>query len=146
MIIRFCIKQFLETDKIVLSYAEYVITFEFASLDYSSPDKNRYAYKLENFNKDWIYSGSIRSATYTHLPPGEYIFRVKGSNNDGIWNETGIALTLIIKPPWWSTWWAYILYGLILLSGLYLIRRYELNRIRLKNQLKLEKVETDYFA
>lgn len=135
-------KTISETDKIELSYTEDVIIFEFASLDYSAPAKNRYAYKLENFNKDWIYSGSMRSATYTHLPPGKYIFRVKGSNNDGIWNNTGIALTLIIRPPWWSTWWAYILYGLIILSGLYFIRRYELNRIRLKNQLKLEKVET----
>ncbi len=136
-------KAISETDKIVLSYNDDVITFEFAALDYSAPVKNRYAYKLENFNKDWIYSGSIRSATYTHLPPGEYIFRVKGSNNDGVWNEKGIALTLIITPPWWSTWWSYILYGILILSGLYLIRHYELNRLNLKNQLKLEKVETD---
>lgn len=135
-------KSISETNKIELSYNEDVVTFEFAALDYSAPAKNKYAYKLENFNKDWIYSGSNRSATYTHLPPGEYIFRVKGSNNDGVWNEAGIALTLIIKPPWWSTWWAYILYSIIILSGLYLFRRYELNRVKLKNQLKLEKVET----
>ena len=136
-------KAFSETDTLVLSYADDVVTFEFAALDYSAPEKNQHAYKLENFNSDWIYSGSLRSATYTHLPPGEYIFRVKGSNNDGVWNEKGIALTLIITPPWWSTWWAYILYGLIFVSGLYVIRRYELNRLKLKNQLKLEKVETD---
>ena len=136
-------KTFSETDTLVLSYADDVVTFEFAALDYSAPEKNQHAYKLENFNKDWIYSGSLRSATYTHLPPGEYVFRVKGSNNDGVWNEKGIALTLIITPPWWSTWWAYILYGLLFVSGLYVIRRYELNRLKLKNQLKLEKVEID---
>ena len=135
-------KSISETDKIILSYEEDIITFEFAALDYSAPEKNQYAYKLENFNEDWIYSGSHRSATYTHLPSGEYVFRVKASNNDGIWNETGIAIKLIITPPWWSRWWAYIIYGLFLLSALYVIRRYELNRIRLKNQLKLEKVET----
>jgi len=136
-------KTISETDEIILSHDDDVITFEFAALDYSAPEKNQYAYKLENFNQDWIYSGSVRTATYTNLPPGEYIFRVKGTNNDGIWNETGIALKLIITPPWWSTWWAYILYGLLFLSGLYLIRSYELNRIKLKNQLKLEKVATD---
>ncbi|HEX9251148.1 MAG TPA: ATP-binding protein, partial [Ignavibacteriaceae bacterium] len=68
---------------------------------------------------------------------------VKGTNNDGIWNEEGIALKLIITPPWWSRWWAYLLYLMFILSILYLIRRYEMNRLKLKNQLKLEKVETD---
>ncbi len=136
-------KTISETTELVLTYGEDVITFEFASLDFSAPEKNRYAYKLENFNKDWIYSGPVHAATFTHLPFGEYVLRVKASNNDGIWNETGIALKLIITPPWWSTWWAYLLYAFALLSILYLIRRYELNRIKLKNQLKLEKVETD---
>lgn len=136
-------KSISETDEIILSYDDDVITFEFAALDYSASQKNQYAYKLENFNDDWIYSGSVHTAAYTNLPPGEYLFRVKGSNNDGVWNEAGIAITLIITPPWWNTWWAYILYGLLFLSGLYLIRRYELNRIKLKNQLKLEKVATD---
>ncbi len=136
-------KTISETSQIVLSYADDIIAFEFAALDYSAPQKNKYAYKLENFNNDWIYSGSVRSATYTHLPPGEYIFRVKGSNNDGVWNETGIAITIIISPPWWSRWWAYIIYGFLFISILYVIRRYELNRLRLKNQLKIEKVETD---
>jgi signal transduction histidine kinase/ligand-binding sensor domain-containing protein/DNA-binding response OmpR family regulator len=136
-------KAISETDEIILSYDDDVITFEFAALDYSASQKNQYAYKLENFNDDWIYSGSVHAAAYNNIPPGEYIFRVKGSNNDGVWNEEGIALTLIIKPPWWGTWWAYILYGLLFLCGLYLIRRYELNRLNLKNQLKLEKVVTD---
>ena len=136
-------KTISEADKIVLPYDEDVITFEFAALDYSAPEKNRYAYKLENFNSNWIYSGSIRSATYIGLPPGEYIFHVKASNNDGVWNDKGVTLSLIITPPWWQTWWAYILYGLLFLAGLYILRRYELNRMNLKNQLKIEKVESD---
>lgn len=136
-------KTISETEKIVLSHDDDVITFDFAALDYSASEKNQYSYKLENFNDDWIYSGTVHTAAYTNIPPGEYIFRVKGSNNDGVWNEAGFALTLIIKPPWWSTWWAYILYGLLFVCGLYLIRRYELNRLTLKNQLKLEKVATD---
>ncbi len=136
-------KTISETDQIILSYDDDIIIFEFAALDYSASQKNKYAYKLEYLNKDWIYSGYDRSATFTHLPFGEYVLRVKASNNDGVWNETGIAIKLIITPPWWSTWWAYILYGVFILSVLYLIRRYELNRLKLKNQLKVEKVETD---
>ncbi len=130
-------------NEILLPYDNDIIQFEFAALDYSAPEKNQYAYKLEEFSKDWIYSGTERTATFTNLSPGEYVFRVKGTNNDGVWNEEGIALKVIITPPWWNTWWAYILYGFLFLSGLYLIRRYELNRIKLKNQLKLEKVQTD---
>jgi signal transduction histidine kinase/ligand-binding sensor domain-containing protein/AraC-like DNA-binding protein len=136
-------KTLSESNTIILSYNDDVITFEFSALDYSAPEKNQYSYILENFNKKWIYNGTLRTVTYTHLPSGKYVFRVKGSNNDGVWNEKGIAITLIIKPPWWSAWWAYILYGILFLSGLYLIRRYELNRLKLKSQLKLEKVETD---
>mgnify|MGYP000061885062 CR=1 FL=1 len=136
-------KSISETDLIILSHDDDVVTFEFSALDFSSPEKNQYAYKLENFNEDWINTGKMRSATFTNLSPGEYLLRVKASNNDGVWNEAGIALRLIVKPPWWNTWWAYFIYGLILLSGLYLMRRYELNRIKLKNQLKIEKVTTD---
>ncbi len=137
------IKKMGDNQTLVLSYRDDIIRFEFAALDYSAPEKNRYAYKLENFNDEWINAGTIHSTTFTHLPPGDYIFRVKGSNNDGIWNNIGTSVKLIILPPWWQTWWAYLIYGILFLSGLYLLRRYELNRMHLKNQLKLEKVETD---
>lgn len=136
-------KNISQRKQINLAYDEDFIQFEFAALDYSAPEKNQYAYMLGNFNNEWINSGTVRTATYTNLSPGEYVFRVKGSNNDDVWNEQGIAITLIITPPWWSTWWAYGLYGMLFLSGLYFIRKYELNRIKLKNQLKLEKVEID---
>lgn len=136
-------KSICETDKIFLSHDQDVITFEFAAMDYSAPEKNQYAYKLENFNHDWIYSGSVRTATYTNLSPGKYKFRVKASNNDGVWNEQGISIDLIINPPWWRTWWAYSMYIILFLSGLSFLRRYEMNRLHWKNQLKLEKVETD---
>ncbi len=136
-------KEIAELKSIELSYDDNFFQIEFAALDYSAPGKNQYAYKLENFNDEWIYSGIERTATYTNLSPGEYIFRVKGSNNDGIWNEKGASIRLIITPPWWSTWWSYFLYGFLSLGVLYLIRRYELNRVRLKNQLKLEKVQSN---
>lgn len=137
------LKSVSSTDQINLSYKHDVITFEFASLDYSAPKKNQYAYKLDGYNNDWISSGNLGSATYTNLPNGEYTFRVKGSNNDGIWNEEGLSLAVIISPPWWHTWWAYAFYMVIFLSILYGARRYELNRFNLKNQLEIERIQTD---
>jgi len=135
-------KTIFETSALTLSHRDNIITFEFAALDFSTPEKNQYAYKMENFDKDWIHAGTARSATYSNLPPGEYIFRVKGSNNDGVWNKTGASVKLTITPPWWKTWWAYTLYVLLFTSLLYLARRYELNRLRLKNRLQIEHVET----
>ncbi|HEY9600058.1 MAG TPA: histidine kinase dimerization/phosphoacceptor domain -containing protein, partial [Allocoleopsis sp.] len=106
-----------ETQEIKLSYKDNFFGFEFAALDYTNPQKNQYAYKLEGFDKDWIYSGSRRYATYTNLDGGTYTFRVKGSNNDGVWNEEGTSLKIIITPPPWKTWWAYTLYAIALFSA-----------------------------
>jgi signal transduction histidine kinase len=94
-----------ETRQIELSYKENVFSFEFAALNYTSPEKNQYAYKLEGFDSDWTYCGKRRYATYTNLDGGRYIFRVKGSNNDGIWNEEGTSIAVVITPPFWATWW-----------------------------------------
>ena len=132
-----------ETKRIVLSHKEDIITFEFAALEFSAPEKKQYAYMLENFNNNWVNSGSVRSATFTHLPPGDYIFRVKATNNDGVWSDNGIAVGLTVKPPWGNTWFAYIIYVVGLTLIIVLLRRYEMNRIRLKNQLKIEKVSAD---
>jgi signal transduction histidine kinase/ligand-binding sensor domain-containing protein/DNA-binding response OmpR family regulator len=132
-----------ETSEIVLSHKDDIVSFEFAALEFSAPGKNRYAYKLENFSDTWIYTDGERTATYTHLPAGKYIFRVKASNNDGVWNEDGLAVNVIVNPPWTQTWFAYVLFGLVLVLLGYLIRRYELNRIKLRNQLKLEKVSSE---
>jgi ligand-binding sensor domain-containing protein/signal transduction histidine kinase len=94
-----------ETDEIVLNYDQSVLTFHFAVLDFTSPAKNQHAYMLENFDSEWTYSGDERQATYTNLDPGKYIFRAKGANNDGVWNEEGVSLHVVVKPPWWQTWW-----------------------------------------
>ncbi len=93
-------------DEIILTYDQNMFSLEFAALDYRNPLKNRYAYKLDGFNPDWIYTDARnRTATYTNIDPGEYVFHVKGSNNDGIWNEQGASIRIIITPPWWQTWW-----------------------------------------
>ena len=93
---------------------------------------------MEGIDRDWVYSGNKHDAAYTNLSPGEYTFKVKGSNNDGIWNETGTSISIIISPPWWKTNWAYISYGLIFLFSLYGLRRYELNRVELKDKIKMD--------
>jgi signal transduction histidine kinase len=91
---------------VTLRYDQSVFRFQFAALDFIAPQKNRYAYKLDDFDRDWQYTDATRRfATYTHLDPGDYTFRVKASNNDGVWNEQGVALHLRILPPWWNTWW-----------------------------------------
>lgn len=131
------------TKQVTLTHKNDIITFEFAALDYSAPEKNSYSYKLENFNDGWINSGAVRSATYTNLPSGDYIFKVKASNNDGIWNEEGTSVMLTVQPPWWRTWWAYVVYIVLFVYSFWVLRRYELNRLKLKNQLKIEKVESD---
>ncbi|NIT61703.1 MAG: hybrid sensor histidine kinase/response regulator, partial [Aliifodinibius sp.] len=89
----YCVKQ------LELSYKDYVFSFEFAALDFAFPDKNSYAYMMEGFENKWNYSRSRRYVTYTNLDAGEYVFRVKGSNNDGNWNEEGTALAVTIAPP-----------------------------------------------
>lgn len=132
-----------ETTNIVLTHKDDIVSFEFAALEFSTPGKNNYAYKLENFSDTWIYTEGGRTATYTHLPAGEYVFRVKAANNDGVWNEEGLAVNVLVKPPWTRTTFAFVVFGLGLFLLFYFLRRYELNRINIRNQLKIEKVETD---
>jgi len=102
-----------QTKDVTLDYTKSMISFTFAALNYRDPDKNQFAYKLEGFDDDWREVGNQRSALYTNLPAGEYHFRVKASNNDGIWNTQGQSIRLIILPPPWKTWWAYCVYGLL---------------------------------
>jgi signal transduction histidine kinase/ligand-binding sensor domain-containing protein len=127
-----------ETEKIVLNHDQSVLTFHFAVPDFTSPNKNQHAYKLENFDSDWTYCGNSRQATYTNLDPGEYIFRVKGANNDGVWNEKGTSLIVKVRPPWWQTWW---FKSLLIILITFIILSYFYWRISsLKNQkLILEK-------
>ncbi|MFC1569862.1 two-component regulator propeller domain-containing protein, partial [bacterium] len=134
-------KSITETDAITLSYRERVISFEFAALNFSSPKNNQYAYKLIGFDakdSEWNYTdASRRFVTYTNLNPGKYHFIVKGSNNDGIWNETGASIRMNISPPFWLTWW-FRLFGLIFLTVLiYGVIEYRIYGIK-KHREKLE--------
>jgi signal transduction histidine kinase/ligand-binding sensor domain-containing protein len=92
------------TDFVKLNYRQSVFTVEFASLDYNSPEKNQYMYKMEGFDDAWTDAGNRNFATYTNLDAGKYTFLLKGSNSDGVWNEETVSLRIIILPPWWKTW------------------------------------------
>ena len=99
-------KSILETDELELSYLDDVFSFEFVGLNYRAPEQNRYKYKLEGFEDDWNeVEITRRFATYTNLDPGNYVFRVVASNNDGVWNEQGDSIRITITPPWWETTW-----------------------------------------
>lgn len=130
-------------EKITFTHRDEMIVFDFAALDFSAPEKNKYAYQLENFNEDWIYTDNSRTATYNNLPPGHYTLKVKGSNNDGVWNEKGISIPIQVLPHWSATWWAYSIYILLFLFLLYWIRKYEMKRIQMKNDLELEHKEIE---
>jgi signal transduction histidine kinase len=120
-----------------LSYKENFFAFEFAALDYTAPEKNRYAYRLEGFDRNWVEAGARRYASYTNLDPDAYVFRVKGSNNDGLWNETGAAVKIIITPPIWKTWWFRILAASSIIGLLGLIYRYRVNRLLEMERLRV---------
>jgi signal transduction histidine kinase/CheY-like chemotaxis protein/ligand-binding sensor domain-containing protein len=131
--------------RITLPYKSNVIGFEFAALDFTSPGENEYAYQMVGFDNDWVFAGKRRSATYTNLDPGEYTFRVKASNNDGVWNEQGTSIEVIILPPPWRTWWAYSFYSLIGIGVLLISRREIIKRERLRNEIQLKRVEADKY-
>lgn len=138
------LKTTIETTKeIKMSYRENVISFTFAALNFIHPENNRYAHKLEGFDKNWIYTNaSMRFANYTNLDPGEYIFNVKGSNNDGIWNEIPTTIKLIITPPFWKTWWFRFIIAFLITLGIYSLYRFRLRQI-LKVQAIRNKISSD---
>lgn len=138
------------TKRVVLPYSNNNFTLEFAALDFTDPKKNQYKYKLEGFNTDWVDWGTRHDVTFSNLNPDKYIFRVKGSNNDGFWNENGASIEIVINPPFWATWWFRILVGsLILLAfyGLHKIRTKQIKQRMEKRQLELElRMKADFTA
>ena len=108
-----------ELEALELSYDDYVIGFEFSALDFTNPSRNQYRYMLAGFDREWVAAERIRQATYTNLGPGDYTFRVQGSNNDGVWNETGLSLALTVLPAPWATWWAMAMYTMVAIAVVY---------------------------
>jgi ligand-binding sensor domain-containing protein/signal transduction histidine kinase len=126
-------------DSLTLSYRDSVFSFEFAALSYGKSHKNRYRYKLENLEPGWNEVGSKqRLATYTNLDPGKYLFRAQGSNSDGVWNEEGVSLTILITPPWWKTNWFRALLAIVLVTLIWLAYQLRLRQLAAQFNLGVE--------
>ncbi len=123
--------------RVHLSYDQNFFSFEFVALDYSSPGKNRYAYRLEGLDHSWIDAGTRRFASYTNLDPGTYVFHWRGSNSDGIWNNNGAFIELIIDPPYWKTWWFRALVLAAAIGSLFLFYRLRVNKL-----IAIERIRT----
>ncbi|MBN2426651.1 MAG: response regulator [Calditrichaceae bacterium] len=134
-------KQINYCEEIVLEYNQNVITFDFVALNYLNLKKNLYKYKLEGFDSKWSSPGYKREVTYTNLAPGEYSFKVIASNNDGVWNNKGASLKLIINPPFWRTNIAYTIYIILGIFLLYLFRKIILHEAEIKRMVEMEKHE-----
>jgi signal transduction histidine kinase/ligand-binding sensor domain-containing protein len=127
------------SDTVILNYDQNNISFEFAALDYTNPSQNRYAYKIESIDNQWNYLEDRRFVNLTGIGSGIYKIKIRGSNNDGMWNEAGKEITLIVTPPFWATWWAYICYFLLFSVSIVSLRAFELNKRKKKEKEKLEK-------
>jgi ligand-binding sensor domain-containing protein/signal transduction histidine kinase/CheY-like chemotaxis protein len=130
------------TEAITFKASQNIFTIEFLALNYIKPERNRFAYKLEGFEKDWNYVNTP-SATYTNLPAGTYDLLVKASNNDGLWNDDPARLTIRILPPLWKTWWAYLLYLIVMVSTLYFVIRFFRRQARLETELYYEHLNNE---
>lgn len=136
------LQNIIYTKKITLSYKQNVFSFLFSALDYNNPNSITYAYMMEGFDKDWITSGTRRYITYTNLNPGNYVFKVKSTNSDGVWNDNITSLFVEITPPWWQTIWALFLYFFVFVFGIWGIIKFQSNRTRLQQELKMREFES----
>jgi signal transduction histidine kinase/ligand-binding sensor domain-containing protein/DNA-binding response OmpR family regulator len=128
---------------ITLPYDQSTISLNAAALSYAIPELNEYAYKMEGFDKGWTYLKSNRKIYYTKLPPGDYVFKMKGSNSEGVWNERETRLAIHIRPPVWASFGAYILYALIFISIIFVVIRYYHMAISEKNKRKIDSLEIE---
>ena len=132
-------KQISQTKNITLTHKQSVFTLDYSSINFTRAETTNYAYKLEGFDENWNYVGTIKNATYTNLKPGNYKFQVKASNNDGQWSEIPTILNIDILSPWWLKWWAKLSYILLFSLLLYCFIKYRTNAIKRKTQLEYEK-------
>lgn len=129
------------SNTIVLNYQQDILTLEFSSLDFTAPNQNKYRYQLVGVDKQWIESGTRRSATYLHLPAGSFVFKIQGSNSQGIWSDKIKELKIKVLPPWWRTWWAYMLYVLITGLAIRSYFKFRINEAKLQNDLYYQQQE-----
>lgn len=128
---------------LTLAYNNNSFSFEFTALSFFAPEKNRYSFILEGFDKEWNEAGNNRRATYTNIPPGDYLFRVKASNNDGIWSDKDYTLRIVIKPPIWWNVWSITLYVLFIISGIIYLFYWLRKKDRRKNEEEIVKIKNE---
>jgi signal transduction histidine kinase/ligand-binding sensor domain-containing protein/DNA-binding response OmpR family regulator len=136
-------KNIVNTRAITLRHTHAVVTLDFAALSYFRSPHNTYAYRLLGFDEAWTSGQTQRSATYTNLPEGDYVFQVKAANSDGVWNPTPTELRIRVLPPPWRTWWAYVLYAIGIAGGLLMIRQNALRSAQLRHELRMEQFEKE---
>jgi len=127
-------KHISQSENIVLSYKQTFVSFEYVAINYSSTENNRYAYMMEGLEDDWNYVGTKREVSYTNLSPGKYTFRVKASNNDGVWNQEGTSLHIMVLPPPWLSIWAYIIYLVAIIFLLVIFRNVTISRAKAEKE------------
>lgn len=138
-------KSLPKTDEITFSYDQNIFSIDFSVLNFIKSGKNKYAYKLDGFEKHWNNT-DIPTATFTNLPDGEYHLLVKGANNDGVWSKDIASINIIVKPPFWKTWWAYLFYLLLLAGIFFLFTRFLLMKALLKREHDINKIKLDFFT
>lgn len=141
------------SDTVTFNHNQSVFSLAFAALSFQLPEQNQYAYQLQGFDTQWQHVGNKREATYTNLDPGKYIFQVRAANNDGVWNHAGRAIDVIVLPPPWQTWWAYLSYALLALCLLLFFVHMKLKRMELVQEKKvnarlrkLDKIKDSFLA
>ncbi|MBK8110927.1 MAG: hypothetical protein IPK46_11670 [Saprospiraceae bacterium] len=136
------LKQAIEfTQSITLNYLQNVISLEFSSLDFRASDQNKYRYRMEGVDDNWVDLGTRRAVTFSHLPAGDYVLRVQGTNSLGIWSGKEATLKITVLPPWWNTWWAYVLYFVLGAYVLWMYFTYRLKQGKIEAQLLFEQKE-----
>ncbi|MBN2486549.1 MAG: response regulator [Bacteroidales bacterium] len=130
-----------KTEIIELGHKQSSFRFDFVALNFDKPQKNQYAYMLEGFDNNWVVTGKNRYAVYTNIDPGEYVFRVKASNNDNLWNNEGTSIKLVIHPPFWQTRWAFLIYFITAILLMFAFRQSIVYRTTQKHLLENERLE-----
>ncbi len=135
---------------IELFYGDKILDIQYVGLHFGDPKRNQYALQLEGYDENWRYVGNKTEVTYTNLNAGKYLFKVKAANKDGFWNETGTSLKVIVRPPWWATWWAYVAYLILIASAIYFLYRFQLRRNTEKAEAaylkEMDNLKTQFFS
>lgn len=128
---------------IKIPYNKAILSFGFAALEYSAPDKIQYAYYLQGWDRDWNYSGNTRKVVYSRLSEGKYTLRIKSTNAEGQWNKEEVQMKIIILPPWYRSWWAYLIYALMIAAAIYFYLQYRAKQTRLQYEVKIAKLNAE---